>query len=126
MLEWYSNKEVGIYFDEVKQNFKDPTLTAKTNLEIANMSIKNLFARIVFISIVSVAVVVICSALLVSNWFFGAISLLVAVVCSFFANFFIVPSFWALIAKERKLIKPETTVVTNDDDSDAPVIEVND
>ena len=116
----------GIYFDEVKQNFKDPTLTAKTNLEIANMSIKNLFARTIFILIVSVVVVVICSALLISNWFFGCISLLVAVVCSFFANFFIVPSFWALIAKERKLIKPETTVVTNDDDNDAPVIEVND
>ena len=115
----------GIYFDEVKQNLKDPTLTAKTNLEIANMSIKNLFARTIFILIVSVAVIVICSALLISNWLFGCLSLLVAIVCSFFANFFIVPSFWALIAKERKLVKPEIAVATNDDDSDAPVIEVN-
>lgn len=117
----------GIYFDEVKQNFKDPALTAKDNLEIANMSIKNLFARTIFIAIVCVAIILICSILLFSNWFFGCISLLVAVVCSFFANFFIVPSFWTLIAKQRKLIKPDmAAIATNDEDENAPVIEVND
>ena len=117
----------GIYFDEIKQNFKDPALTAKTNLEIANMSTKNLFARTVFVFAVSVIIVLICSILLFSNWLFGCISLLIAVICSFFANFFIVPSFWALIAKQRKLVKPDTTaILTNDEDDDAPVIEVKD
>lgn len=117
----------GIYFDEVKQNFKNPALTAKDNLEIANMSLKNLFARTLFIAIVIVTVILICSILLFSNWFFGCVSLLIAIVCSFFANFFIVPSFWALIAKQRKLVKPDAAaIVTNDEDDSAPVIEVND
>ena len=118
----------GIYFDEVKQNFKDPALTAKNNLEIANMSLKNLFARTAFIFATAVVLILFCSILLFSNWFFGCISLLVAVICSFFANFFIVPSFWTLIAKQRKLVKPDVSAVaaTNDEDNDAPVIEVND
>lgn len=124
----YSINNSIIIFDRVRENLAKPTLTDKTNKEIANMSIKQTMTRTVNTTLTTLMAVVMLAIIGVSSIREFIVVIIIGIVSGFYSAVFLVPEFWANVNRERKLVRPTTNVEEeiNDDDPNAEVIEVVD
>lgn len=118
---------------KIKSKLKDGTLSDKNNHEIVENVLQENFNKNVIIGVCAIALTLIVGLVGVLNILELALVVAIGIVVSFVLNLFVVPAFWANITKKRELIRPRkinsnVTVEekTNDKDSNAKVIEVND
>ncbi len=128
----YSINNSIIIFDRIRENLSKPTLTDKSNKEIATMSIKQSLTRTISTTITTLIAVVALAIIGVSSIREFIVVIIIGIVVGFYSAVFLVPEFWATTNRERKLTKPTTTVdveedvETNDEDPAAKVIDVVD
>lgn len=128
----YSINNSIIVFDRIRENLKKPSLTYKTNHEIANLSIRQTLVRSVNTTLTTVIAVLMLAILGVPAVREFVVIIIVGLLAGVYSSIFLVPEFWALVNHKRKLVKPEVSkeaaevLAANNKDSDAPVVEVND
>lgn len=127
----YSINNSIIIFDRIRENLSKPNLTDKTNKELANISIKETMTRTINTTITTLIAVVALAIIGVASIREFIVVILIGIVAGFYSSVFLVPEFWATLAKNRKLVKPTTNQdidveEVNNDDPQAEVIEVVD
>lgn len=122
----YSINNSIIIFDRVRENLKKPSLTDKTNKEIANISIKQSLIRTINTTVTTLFAVAMLAVLGVSAIREFILVIIIGLVAGTYSSIFLAAPFWAIVNKERKLVKPKLVLEENPVDESAPVIEITD
>lgn len=122
----YSINNSIIIFDRVRENLKKPSLTDKTNKEIANISIKQSLLRTINTTATTLFAVVMLAVLGVASIREFILVIIIGIVAGTYSSVFLAAPFWAVANKERKLVKPKVYAEENPVDESAPVIEITD
>ena len=127
---------------DIKEKAKDPSLSTKSNYEIANLSIDSSWKKSLGIYLGIFLILVIWGIFTTTNVLHTLLAILAGVVVVFGTHLFVTPAFWVAINRQKEtftkhgiirtdksvdavVVNKENDNNQNDQDKDAEVIEIN-